>query len=110
MHAHQPFSSHSTHKLKFCSTHKNIFLAILGIILIHSHLVAIAVLSVVILLFDSREKKSVPLTEQSGTAHCKNPAAHHVKIAALRLEWEFAVNGFGFQFGDSIAGLCERKT
>ena len=57
-----------TKKYIFCQSDKKI-----GIILINSHLMAIVVLAVVIFLFDNlREKGSVPLTKQSGTAGFKN--------------------------------------
>ena len=66
----QPFSSHGTHKLvsKILRHTKKIYFCWsdqkIGIILIHSHQVAIAVLAVVTFLFDSlREKRSVPLTK-----------------------------------------------
>ena len=75
----QPFSSHDTHKLitKSLWHTKNIFFANptpqnrcnFG----SFTLTAVLVLVVVILLFDSlREKRSVPLTKQSGIARFKN--------------------------------------
>ena len=57
-------------------------------ILIHAHQMAIVVLAVVIFLFDNpREKRSVPLTEQSGTAvprHTawKSPSDRHTHPCA----------------------------
>ena len=45
----------------------------IGVTLIYSHWTAIVVLAVVIFLFDNqREKRSVPLTKQSGIACFKN--------------------------------------
>ena len=88
----QPFSSHGTRKLItkvlwhtktyvfYCPSEKKI-----GIILIHSHQMAIVVLAVVIFWFDNlREKRSVPLTKQSGIACFQILVAHGLKTAALR--------------------------
>ena len=66
----QPFSSHGTYKLitKILQHTKKYVFAnptkIIGIILIHSHHMAIIVLAVIIFLLDNlREKRSVPITK-----------------------------------------------
>ena len=85
-HDFQPFSSHGTHKLItkiLRHTKIDIFFADLtkkiGIIFIHSQQTAI-VLTAVVFLFDSlREKRSVPLTKQSGIACFKNSCSTPVE-------------------------------
>ena len=53
----------------------------MGIILIHSHQMAIVMLAIVIFLFDNlREKESVPLTKQPGIACLKNLVAQWLKV------------------------------
>ena len=87
----QPFSSHATHKLitkilwhRICQKYI-IFFANLTTILIHSHQRATAVLAIVIVLFDNlREKRSVPLTTQSGIVCFKNSCALWLKFTGLK--------------------------
>ena len=89
----QPFSSRGTRKLMTkILWHTRKYLSQsdkkIAVISIHSHQTANVVYwPRPFFKFGIREKRSVPPTEQSGTAGFKSPCGHEVKIAGLDTSW-----------------------